>query len=149
MNKFSLSEDIKVMCVTANRFPEGIEEAQQQLYKHFPQKDNRRFFGISKPNEKGEIIFKAAAEELIDGETAAYGLESFSIKKGVYNTFYLKNHRHDTDSIRESFHILLGQVEIDPHGYCIEWYIGLNDVKCMVPIDEGALHFTGANTAKI
>lgn len=149
MDKFSLSEDIKVMCVTANHFPEGIAEAHQQLYEKFPLKDDRRFFGISKPNENGEIIYKAAAEELEKGETEALGLEACKIKKGHYNTFYLKDYLQNTNSIREAFELLLGQNEIDPNGECIEWYIGAHDVKCMVPVDEEHLHFTGVNNEKI
>ncbi len=149
MDKFSLSEDIKVMCITATRFPEGISAAQQQLHEKFPLQDNRRFFGISKPNENGEIIYKAAAEELHHGETEAFGLEVCEIKKGHYNCFYLKDQSQNTDTIREAFTVLLGQDEIDPKGECIEWYIGANDVKCMVPIDEDELHFTGVNNEKI
>ncbi|WP_309642145.1 hypothetical protein [Flavobacterium sp.] len=149
MDHFSLSEDIKVMCITANHFPEGIEEAHQQLHDKFPLKDNRRFFGISKPDEHGEIIYKAAAEELEKGETEALGLEPFIIKKGHYNTYYLKDYTQNAGSIQEAFEILLGQDEIDPNGYCVEWYIGTNDVKCMVPVDEEHLHFTGVNNAKI
>ena len=149
MDKYSLSEDIKVMCITADHFPEGIEKAQLQLEAQFSQKDNRRFFGISKPNKNGEIIYKAAAEELVAGETEAYALEPFRIKKGHYNSFYLKDYKENPNSIRESFQLLLGQAEIDPEGYCIEWYIGQNDVKCMVPVDEDELHFTGVNNAEI
>jgi len=149
MDKFSLSEDIKVMCITANHFPEGIEEAHQQLKSQFPKNDNRRYFGVSKPNRIGEIIYKAAAEEIEIGEAETYGLESFRIKKGHYNSFYLKDYRENPNSIRDSFQLLLGQAEIDPEGYCIEWYIGENDVKCMVPIDEDELHFTGVNNAEI
>jgi len=70
MDHYSLSEDIKVMCITADHFPEGIEEAHQKLHAKFPEREeHRRFFGISKPNEQGQIIYKAAAEELHKGET--------------------------------------------------------------------------------
>ena len=149
MDSFSLSEDIKVMCLTANGFPEGIEVAHQQLHNHFPQKEGRRFFGISKPDENGQIIYKAGAEELKTGETEALGFESLIIRKGYYNTFYLKDYSQNTNNIREAFKILLGQNEVDPDGYCIEWYIGAHDVKCMVPVDEEYLHFTGLNNEKI
>lgn len=149
MDSFSLSEDIKVMCITANSFPDGIEAAHQQLHAHFPQKEERRFFGISKPNKQGKIIYKAAAEELREGETASLGLEAFRIKKGHYNTFYIKDYTENPNWIREAFEVLLGQAEVDPDGYCVEWYIGANDVKCMVPVDEHHLHFTGVTTEKI
>ncbi|WP_298224379.1 hypothetical protein [Flavobacterium sp.] len=150
MDHYSLSEDIKVMCITADHFPEGIEAAHQQLHAKFQEKEEyRRFFGISKPNEQGQIIYKAAAEELHKGETEALGLESFTIKKGHYNSFYLKDYAENPGCIAEAFEILLGQAEIDPKGYCLEWYIGTNDVKCLVPVDEDHLHFTGVNNEKI
>lgn len=149
MDKFNLSEDLKVMCLTANSFPDGITEAHRQLHEKFPLKENRRFFGISRPDKNGKIIYKAAAEELRKGETESLGLESFVIKKGHFNSFYIKNFHEDPNWIREAFEILLGQDEIDPNGYCLEWYIGADDVKCLVPIDEHHLHFKGLNNEKI
>lgn len=149
MDKFSLSNNIKVMCLTANKFPEGVAEAHQQLHGKFSLKEERRFFGISHPGPDGKITYKAAAEELREGETEALGLEPFTIQKGHYNCFYLKNFHEDPNWIREAFEILLNQDEVDPNGYCLEWYIGENDVKCMVPIDEEQSHFKGLNNEEI
>lgn len=143
MDSFNLSEDLKVMCVTADSFPNGVESAHQQLHTLFPQNDHRQFFGISRPDKNGKIIYKAAAEEMEPGEAEKLGLESFTIRKGSFNSFFIKNYRDDVENIREAFEILLKQTEVDPNGYCLEWYIGKDDVKCMVPLDEHHSHFTG------
>ena len=149
MDSFNLSEDIKVMYVTATHFPDGVERAHIQLHAMFPEKKDRRFFGISWQNENGEIIYKAAADEMEPGEAEKLGLETFTIKKGNFNCFYIKDFMQNVGSIKQAFKILLGQAEVDPNGYCLEWYIGDNDVKCMVPVDEGHLHFTGVNNENI
>ena len=144
MDSFNLSEDIKVMCITAAKFPDGIEQAHLQMRSLLPIKKQRRSFGISWPDEQGNIIYKAAAEEIQNDESAKLGLETFLIKKGNYNTFYIKDHIKFPGSISDAFQILLGQQEVDPLSYRLEWYIGENDVKCMVPVDNH-LHFTGLN----
>jgi hypothetical protein len=144
MDSFNLADDIKVMCITASHFPDGIESAHIELHASLTDKEKRHFFGISWPDRHGEIIYKAAAEEIVPGEAEKLGLETFSIKNGDYNSFYIKDYRQHIDSIRQAFKILLGQQEVDPKGYCLEWYIGANDVKCMVPVDNH-LHFTGVS----
>ena len=65
-------------------------------------------------------------------EAAQPGLERFTIPGGAYNTYYIQDYRNNLAAIGECFQLLIGQAEADPNGYCIEWYIGDNDVKCMV-----------------
>jgi predicted transcriptional regulator YdeE len=145
MDSFKISDDIPVMCITATSFPDGVENAHQILHALFSDKEKRHIFGISHPDQSGTIIYKAAVEITQHGEAEKLGLETFHIKKGDYNCFFIKNYKDKISSIREAFEILLKQQEVDPNGYCLEWYIGENDVKCMVPVDEGHLHFTGVS----
>jgi len=147
MDSFNLSEDITLMYVAASRFPEGVEHAHMQLHAMFPEKTNRRFFGISWAGDNGEIIYKAATDQIEPGEAETLGLDTFTIKKGSFHCFYIKDFMQNVASIAEAFKILLQQDDVDPKGYCLEWYIGANDVKCMVPIDDKT-HFTGVNNAK-
>jgi predicted transcriptional regulator YdeE len=132
MDSFILGEDIPVICLTASSFPAGIADAHEQLHKMIPQRQGRRFFGISKPDENGNIIYKAAAEAMAPNEAETLGLESFTIPGGAYNTYYIKDYRDNIGAIAECFQLLIGQPEADPKSWCIEWYIGENDVKCMV-----------------
>jgi predicted transcriptional regulator YdeE len=145
MDSFILGEDIKVICVTATSFPDGVERAHIQLHAILQEKERRRFFGISRSNENGEIIYKAAAEELEPGEAMGHGLETFIIKKGPYNSFFIKDFMQDIGSIKRAFKLLIAQHEVDPNGYCFEWYIGDNDVKCMVPLGPEYQDYTGLN----
>lgn len=144
MDSFNLSEDIKVICIAAPNFPNDVEQAHLHLLNLLPNKKQRRSFGISCVDEQGITIYKAGAEELTDGESEKLGLETFLIRKGNYNTFYIKDYMKFPGSIGDAFLILLAQQEVDPLGYCLEWYIGEHDVKCMVPVDDH-LHFTGLN----
>ena len=132
MDSFILGEDIHVLCHTATSFPEGIPAAFDHLHQTLPLKEGRRFFGISRPDKNGNIIYKAAAEVQENDEGERYGLEAFTIPGGAYNTYYIKDFRDNIAAIGECFQLLIGQAEADPNGYCIEWYIGDNDVKCMV-----------------
>jgi predicted transcriptional regulator YdeE len=136
MDSFILGEDIEVMCIKADKFPDGIQAAHQKLHRTIPLREDRRFFGISRPepDENGTIVYKAAAEYFDSDELS--GLEKFTIKGGSYNTYYIKDYRNNIDAIAECFDLLTGQAETDPNGYCIEWYIGDNDVKCMVRCND-------------
>ena len=145
MDSFILGEDIKVMYVTATDFPEGVERAHIQLHAMLTEKERRRFFGISWLGEDGHFIYKAACDEMEPGEAQKLGLETFTIKEGPYNSFYIKDFMEDVGSIKRAFKLLLEQHEVDPDGYCLEWYIGDNDVKCMVPLGKDYQPFTGLN----
>ena len=94
----------------------------------------RRYFGISQPDNTGIIIYKAAAEELEAGEAEKYDCDSFIIKKGKYICIEIKNHMQDTSSIGNAFQKLISLPEVDPQGYCLEYYSNYihPDVKCIV-----------------
>ena len=62
MEKINLEQDIKVLCVKAASFPEDALNAHQKLHALLSRKDKRNYFGISAPDIKGKIIYKAAAE---------------------------------------------------------------------------------------
>ncbi len=120
----------------AKSFPEGILEAHQTLHALVPYSQNRKYFGISRP-ENGNIVYKAAAEELIEGELKQHGLEEFTITAGEYLYIILKDFMQNIPAIGKAFNELTSHPHIDPNGYCIEWYLSDRDVKCMVKLKEG------------
>jgi len=137
MEKTTIEKDIPVFYVTANSFPDDVPNAYERLHSKISDATERRFFGISHPNEKGVIIYKAAAEELEPGEGAKYGCETFTIKKGEYISFYIKDHMKDSASIGNAFKQLLDSPDIDhANGYCLEIYKSYTDpdVNCLVPL---------------
>ncbi len=134
METITIEHDIKVFFVQATTFPEGVIGAYDKLHSLITDKSERKYFGISHPNEKGVIIYKAAAEELEEGEAKKYGCDTFTIKKGNYIFIDIKNHMEDGANIGNAFHKLLKNPDIDPQGYCLEWYLNYTDpdVRCMV-----------------
>lgn len=136
MEKFTINNDIKVFCITVDSFPEGIGPAHQKLHSIINKTGGRKFFGISRPAENGVIIYKAAAEELYEGEAEKYGLETFIIKKGSYISETLKDWHKDVPLIGKTFQKLLKDPRIDKNGYCLEIYLNDKDMMCLVGIDS-------------
>jgi hypothetical protein len=133
METFRIENEIKVLCITAESFPDGIEAAFSTLNKKVPISDKRTQFGISRP-DKGVITYKAAAEEIIDGEAESLGLERFVVRKGEYICELIPDFMDNIPSIGKTFQKLLKHPEIDPEGYCLEWYLNEKDVRCMVKL---------------
>ena len=136
MEIFNLDTDIKVLCVTAKSFPDGIMEAFDQLHSIVPVTEKGRQFGISWPNESGKIVYKAAMEEIQDGEAELLGCEPFVIKEGKYLFIDRNDFMKDLPGIGNAFQLLISQPDIDPNGYCLEWYLNDKDVRCMVRLDD-------------
>jgi len=134
MEIFTLDNDIKVFCETAKSFPDGIAKAHQELRSIVPFAEERRYFGISRPNEKGIIIYQAATEEIYQGEAEEFGCETFNIESGRYISLLIKDYINDTQSIVIAFQLLIAHPDIDPEGYCIEFYLNEKDVRCMVKL---------------
>lgn len=131
MEHYTLDHDFQVFCIAAESFPDKVLEAHQQLHQLVPYSQQRNYFGISRP-EKGRIIYKAAADELEQGDLSKHGLEKFTIPKGKYISITIQNFMENIPAIGQAFEELTSYPGIDPQGYCIEWYLTGNDVKCMV-----------------
>ena len=137
MEKVKIEKDIKVFYVTAPSFPEGIKEATDKLHSLFPFSHERKIFGMSRPENGGAIIYRAAAEELKKGEAGRLGCETLILKKGNYVSLTVNDFRKDPMKIKKAFDKLLTEPNLDPQGYCVEWYATDREaVKCMIRLDE-------------
>ena len=135
--KYSIDEDLQVVCVKAASFPEGIGDAWHQLFSKVPNAEQRKLYGISYGGENGKIIYHAGAEELHGGEAEQLGLEIFTIKKGEYISEVLEDWRKNEQEIGKIFHSLLDDPRIDKkQGYCLEIYFNEKDVRCAVLLDS-------------
>ncbi|WP_028980471.1 hypothetical protein [Sporocytophaga myxococcoides] len=132
MEKTKFDKDIKVFYVNAKSFPEGIQEAHQKLYSLIPFSKDRKYFGVSRPEHGGGIVYRAAAEELEPGEAEKLHLETLILKKGEYVSITIKDYAKDIMSIDRAFKELLALPDLDPQGYCVEWYYNEKDVNCMI-----------------
>jgi len=135
MEKFELAKDFVVAYVPAISFPEGIKAAFETLESLIPPEKDRTVFGLSWPDKNGKIMYKAAVEEKYIGEGKNYGLGSFVIKKGSYISELIKSYSKDVSQIGETFQHLLKHPDVDPKGYCLEWYKGIDDVLCLVKLN--------------
>lgn len=136
MENVQISNDITVYCITATSYPEGVLEAHQQLHALVPFSPQRHYFGISCPNQKGIIIYKSAATELVVGDLSTHGLSPFIIPKGYYACITIQDFRKNIADIGTAFQNILHSQQIDPQGFCLEWYQGQNDVRCMVRLRD-------------
>lgn len=135
MEKYILKEDVKIICVQAISFPNGIQAAFNRLEKLFPDVMSRDFYGISCKNREGEIIYKAAVSELADGEAEKAGLENFLVPKGEYLVETIMDWRKNVEGIGNAFQQLLEDPRMDTGFPCVEWYKSLDEVMCMIKIN--------------
>lgn len=133
MDHIIIETDIKLFYIQAESFPGGVMEAHQKMHSLNQFSPERKTFGISRP-ENGKIVYKAAAEELKKDDLRKHHLAEFTIPKGEYIVITIKNFRDDISDIMKAFDKLITVPDIDPNGYCIEWYKGLDDVLCMVKL---------------
>lgn len=138
MDKYHLPEDISAMYITASSFPDGVLAAHQQLHSLVPMSDTpeRKYFGISFPNQDGTIIYKTAAEELNEGEAKSLGLETYIIRKGDYISIDIADFMKNVSGIGQAFQELIADPNIDLNGACVEWYLNDDLVKCMVRLAD-------------
>lgn len=137
METFILSNDIQVFYVTAVSFPEGILDAHARLHRLVPFSADRNYYGVSRPENNGSIIYHAAAEEKSPGEAEKYHCDTLILKKGKYISLTLTDFRKDPRKIENAFQQLLAIPGLDPEGYCVEWYANdKEEVKCMIRLQE-------------
>jgi len=134
MENYHLEKDIKILCVTAESFPDGVLAAHQKLHQLIPYSKERKYYGISRPNEQRTIIYKAAVEAKPEDEKL--GLETITLKKGNYISTLIHNYMEDIPAIGQAFQQILTDPRIDPNGMCVEWYLNDKDVQCMVRLED-------------
>lgn len=135
METIHLEQDIRVLYVTAASFPQGIYDAHQRLHQLVPFSEERRYFGISRP-ENRTVIYRAAAEELEEGEAEYLHCDTLVLKKGNYACITVYDYVKDIPAIARTFETLLAHPDVDPAGYCVEWYYTGKDIRCMVRLAQ-------------
>ena len=131
-----LEDDIKLICVAADSFPDGVMAAHQKLHATTMQDpEGRGHYGISWSDGKGGIVYKAAVSERASGEAEQLGLESFVLKKGTYLSVRLLDYMKNIPAIGKTFGEMLADPRLDPEGCCVEEYEeNGQDMQCMVKL---------------
>jgi hypothetical protein len=135
MIQIKIGQDIRVFYIQAKSFPDGVMEAFQKLHTLLEFPPQRRNFGISRP-ENGKIIYRVAAEELVAGDLQKHQLTEFIIPNGNYIGIKIEDFRKDLTQLKIAFDLLLSNPNLDQNSYCIEEYIGIDDVVCMVRLTD-------------
>lgn len=136
METYQLKDDVRVFCVTARAFPEGIFDAFKLLERKHPSLYEQSFYGISFRNQEGDIIYKASALERTEGEGQKLGLETLVIPRGKYLTETIFDFSKDPKQIFNCFQTLLSDPRFDDRYPCVEWYKSGDEVMCMVKAIE-------------
>ncbi|GAB4093586.1 hypothetical protein GCM10028786_25130 [Flaviaesturariibacter terrae] len=136
MNTVTLERDMLLMYIDVPSFPDGIPAAQARLRALVPELRERSYFGISRP-EAAVIRYRAAAEELVAGEAASLGLPTLLLRSGLYVSCFVPRFAEDISVIGRTFRELLQRPDIDPDGYCVEWYgADGQNVSCMLRLKD-------------
>ncbi len=130
MEDYLFENDIVLACKKASKFPDGVQEAFETLHAAIPFSTERKFMSISWMNADHEIIYIAGAE-MLEGESFPE-LETFHFKKGKYRGTIIEDFMKDIPKMGQLFQELCRDPELDPEGYCVEWYFNEKDVKCFV-----------------
>ncbi|UZR96948.1 transcriptional regulator [Chondrinema litorale] len=132
MEEFILESNIKLFYIQAISFPEGVLEAHQKLHNMVPFSRDRKYFGISRP-ENGIIVYKAATEETFANEAEKYNCQTLLLKKGKYISIIVEHFRENPQKIKDAFDQLIKHYDLAPEGYCVEWYNNVEDtVNCFI-----------------
>jgi predicted transcriptional regulator YdeE len=135
MKTIQLENDISLLCLKAKSFPEGIQEAYDELHIVIKNEGPRKYFGISRPNGD-EIEYYAAVESFDHIESEKFGLPIITIKSGNYLFEEVLNYMSNIKEIGRIFSEMISNPNIDPKGYCVEVYITDKDVQCMVRLND-------------
>ncbi|SIT23999.1 hypothetical protein SAMN05421788_10648 [Filimonas lacunae] len=121
-----------VHCVTASSFPEGVRQAHETLHALVPNVDRRNYFGLSRRDEKGIILYKAGVTALDKGELDRFQLETICLAKGDYLYIDVPDFMKNRPGIGQAFEQLIADERMAADGFCIEWYLSLGLCRCMV-----------------
>lgn len=124
--------DIAVYCLTASSFPAGVKAVYGKLHELYPPENGRTYFGLSWPDGKGSLVYKAAVKLNETDTPPGAPFELFTIRKGDYLSEDITNFMSDVTVIGSLFQQMIQQPGIDPNGYCLEMYLNPTDVRCMV-----------------
>jgi len=135
METIVIEKDINVFYITADSYPDGIMDAHKKLHALVPFSPDRKYFGVSRP-ENSVIVYRAATEERFPGEAEQFKCDTLILKGGNYLCITIQNYQQDIPAIRKAFNKLLLNQQLDPKGYCVEWYFNATDVRCMVRLRD-------------
>lgn len=132
MDKYKLNRDLKLFGKQVTAFPFGIKEAFDHLMAIIPDANKRSYYGLSRLDDKGGVLYYAAVEEAHKGEAQLYGMDSYTIPQGEYSAVTITDWMKKIDSIKDVFHALMQDECADLSTLCVEWYKSDDEMMCMM-----------------
>jgi predicted transcriptional regulator YdeE len=121
---------INLVGIHVTTFPNGIKEAFDRVLEIFG--DNRTCYGISWMDENDTIQYYAMVNELQTGEGDQHSFTTLRIPAGEYKTETIPDWMSKTNSVKDVFHVLVGNSQPNENNPCIEWYQSDEVMVCMV-----------------
>ena len=115
----------------AKSFPNWVAEAHDIIHTKTSHDQDRNYFGISRPDEKWNISYRAAADEIEIWELDDKWLEEIILLAWDYASIYITDFVNNMWAIKQAFDLLIKRPDIDPEWYCVELYED-KDVRCMI-----------------
>jgi hypothetical protein len=83
---------------------------------------------------QGKVIYIAAVEERNNGEPEKNNCRKYSIPKGTYLAQTLRDWMQNTGQIKDVFHAMIDQPNVDLSKPCIEWYKNDDEMVCLMKL---------------
>lgn len=131
MKTTQLTSPILAKCIKASSFPDGVKGTHEKLHSLIPFSKDRMYLGISKYADDGRLDYWAAATETHDGELSDLSLEEITIPSGEYIYDDVVDYMKDPSKIGGMFEKLWEHPFCDQQAYAVEWYQGMDTVRCM------------------
>jgi len=132
IEEFILESDVDVMYEIAVDFGQDIAQSFVRLADKIQNDGKKRdCYGIVlKAN--GAMQYRAAFNELYEGEAESLGIPSFQIEKGKYWAIKIEQWNQKLLEIGPTFDQILKSGKVDTNSPCIEYYHTESDLICMV-----------------
>ncbi len=132
METRTLHEDINIIYIQADSFPDGIDAVWQKIFTILPDVDKRiTYVGYSAMQTDGSITYRVGTPLLASDDASKF--TTMVIPKGVYISRRIENYMDHRDEFGNIFQELLAMDKADKTGCCIEWYESETVAHCMVP----------------
>ncbi|HLT75552.1 MAG TPA: hypothetical protein VKZ68_10705 [Ohtaekwangia sp.] len=138
MERIQLTSEIRVFGLEVENFPHDIGAAFSRLANLVEGGFNRPYYGICEMKE-GSAIYRAAAQEMYEGEGEKYACKSYVIEKGTYLAVTVHDWRRNTESIKDVFEDILEDDRVDFAKPFVEWYKDDMEMICMARERKGAM----------
>lgn len=137
---YELKEDIKLMCI---RSPNGPDSAAfDELENGLPSLKGRRFYGLFKEDDHGELYLACVRIEGGDNPQKL-GFQSFSIPSGKYDREKLDDWENKWDGkniegLPELFQMMekRNRGNIDDERFSVEYYRSQKELYAMLPLKK-------------